>query len=63
MRRHPYLRVLALFLVWWIVVQGFAMLAFNRFRLTQPDTAYAWTAQPSSFFPVRWHDFAEIHAR
>lgn len=62
-RRHPYLRVLALFLVWWIIVQGFAMLAFNRFRLAQPDTAYAWTAQPSGFFPVQWHDFAEIHAR
>jgi len=62
-RQHPYLRVLALFLIWWIILQGFAMLAFNRFRLTQPDTAYAWTAQPSGFFPAQWHDFAEIHAR
>ena len=62
-RQHPYLRVLALFLVWWIILQSFAMLAFNRFRLTQPDTAYAWTAQPSGFFPAQWHDFAEIHAR
>ncbi len=63
LRQHPYLRVLALFLVWWVILQGFAMLAFNRFRLTQPDTAYAWTAQPSGFFPAQWHDFAEIHAR
>ncbi|HSD82870.1 MAG TPA: mannosyltransferase family protein [Anaerolineae bacterium] len=62
-RQHPSARVLALFVVWWIILQGFALLAFNRFRLTQPDTAYAWTAQPSSFFPVQWHDFAEIHAR
>ncbi len=63
LRQRPSLRVLALFLVWWIIVQSFAMLAFNRFRLTQPDTAYTWTAQPSGFFPARWHDFAEIHAR
>jgi hypothetical protein len=62
-RQHPYARVLALFVVWWIILQGFAMLTFNRFRLTQSDTAYAWTAQPSGFFPARWHDFAEIHAR
>ncbi len=62
-RQHPYLRVLALFIVWWTILQGFAMLSFNRFRLTQPDTAYAWTAQPSGFFPAQWHDFAEIHAR
>ncbi len=63
LRQRPYLRVLALFLVWWIIVQGFAMLAFNRFRLTQPDTAYSWTARPSNSFLVQWHDFAEIHAR
>jgi hypothetical protein len=56
-------KVLGLFAIWWIILQLFAILIFNRIHLTEPDTAYRWTSQPSNFSPVTWHSFADLHHR
>ncbi|MEP7199354.1 MAG: mannosyltransferase family protein [Chloroflexota bacterium] len=52
-----------LFAIWWIALQGFALLAFNRFELTTPDQAYTWTSQIRGMLPLAWRGFADLHVR
>ena len=55
-------RVLALTAAWLVIVNVFALLAFNRLNLA-PDTAFAWM-DPGSVTPARqsW-DIVELHNR
>jgi hypothetical protein len=54
---------LGLFGGWWLALQSFAVLAFFRFRLTEPDFAYGWTSQIVDMLPLRWQGFIALHAR
>ena len=56
-------RVLWLFVIWWIALQAFALLSYNRFHLTEPDQAYTWTSQIRGMLPIVWKSFADLHAR
>jgi Gpi18-like mannosyltransferase len=56
-------RAAALFVLWWVIIQGFAVLAFARFQLSLPDQAYTWTSQIRDMLPLAWHGFAALHAR
>lgn len=56
-------RVLLLFVLWWFALQGFALLSFNRFRLSEPDQAYTWTSQIENMLPMPWRGFVDLHAR
>ena len=56
-------QALALFSGWWLVLQSFAVLAFFRFHLTEPDFAYGWTSQIRGMLPLPWEGFIALHAR
>ncbi len=62
-RIHIPWKPILLFIAWWVILQTYALLVFNRFRLTEVDNAYKWTEQSTSFFPATWRGFADLHAR
>ncbi len=56
-------RVFLLFIVWWLVLQSFALAAFYRFRIAEPDRAYAWIQPATWWFPARDLGFVQLHVR
>ena len=52
-----------IFAGWWLILQSFAVLAFFRFHLTEPDYAYGWTSQIRGMLPLHWQGFIALHAR
>ena len=60
---RPLARVVILFVVWWLAVQAFALIGFQRFRLADPDQAYLWTSQTTTMVPEPWRGFVDLHSR
>ena len=56
-------QAVGMFAGWWLVLQSFAVLAFFRFHLTEPDYAYGWTSQIRGMLPLHWQGFIALHAR
>jgi hypothetical protein len=60
---RPLSRVVLLFAIWWIALRAFALVAFLRLRLADPDQAYLWTSQTTTMVPEPWRGFVDLHAR
>ncbi|MDD3190922.1 MAG: mannosyltransferase family protein [Candidatus Pacebacteria bacterium] len=59
--REEYKKIAAIFLIWMLVVNLFALFAFNRFNL-EDDTAYGWMAYGNYSFEKSWDPIA-LHSR
>ena len=57
---QKYKKVIILFLIWFIVINIFAVLAANRFNL-EKDTAYTWIGV--QWLPQSSNSFLDLHAR
>ncbi len=54
---------LLLFVIWWVILQTFAVISFDRFRLTEPDMAYIWARLQATTLSINWRGFIDLHAR
>ena len=62
-RFHTAARVGALFGLWWLILQAFAILVSNRFQLAGQDTAYSWLGQTRLAKTEGWSGFVNLHNR